>query len=114
MHNVVRQKLRTFRLPAALRVPLCWGLSAASIPVTAVAISAVVNVSADTAVIGISLRFLMAVGTGKDKIIAGIGMARRANATGSAMIGWEPGVIEGCSQPTAGGVARGAGGWEAG
>jgi hypothetical protein len=82
--------------------------------VAAVAISAVVDVSVHSAVIGISLRFLMAVGTRKHKIIAGIGVARRANAIGSAMIGWEPGVIKGRSQPTGGVVASGAGCWEAG
>ena len=78
-----------------------------------VAIGAVVDVSVDAAMIGIGLCFLMAVGTRKDKIVAWIRVARGANAIGSAMIGWEPGVIKGRSQPTGGVVARGAGGWEA-
>jgi len=83
------------------------GLSASPIPVAVVAIRAVVNVAAHAAVIGISLRFLMAVRALEHQIVAWIGVAGGAHAIGSAVIGREPGVIEGRSQPAGCVVASG-------
>lgn len=51
----------------------------------------------------------MAVRALENAVIVRIGVADRAHAIGSAVIGVEPGVIERRTQPTAGGVASGAG-----
>jgi hypothetical protein len=71
------------------------GLSATSaVSVAVVAIRAVVNVSAYAPVVGIRLRLLVAVGAGEHEIVAWVRVARRANPVRSAVIGWEPGVVE--------------------
>ena len=90
------------------------GLSASSVLVAVVAIRAVVDVATHALVIGIGLRFLMAVGALEHQVVARVRMAGRANAVGAPVIGREPGVIKGRAQPTGGGVTRGAGCGEAG
>ena len=71
------------------------GLSPTSaVSVAVVAIRAVVNVSAHAPVVGIGLRLLVAVGAGEYEVVARVGVARRANSVRSAMIGWEPGMVE--------------------
>jgi hypothetical protein len=82
--------------------------------VTVVAIDAVVYVSADPIVICICLRLRMTVSTLKDCVVTRIGVASRTYTIGAAMAHGEPGVTEGCIQPTGGGVTCPAAGWESG
>ena len=81
---------------------------------TVVAINAVVDVSAHPVVFCIRRWFRMAVRTLKDRVVACIGVASGTNTISAAMIGGEPGVIEGCIEPTGGRVTCPAGGWESG
>ncbi len=79
-----------------------------------ITIDAVVDVSAHACMICVRLRFQMAVRAREHAVIRRICMARRADAIGSAMIGWKPGVIEGRALPRRRAVAGIAGGREAG
>jgi hypothetical protein len=56
----------------------------------------------------------MTVRTLKDCVVIRIGVASRTYTIGAAMVHREPGVIEGRIQPSGGGVACPAGGWESG
>jgi len=62
--------------------------------------------------VGLALR--MAIRAREHRKVRRIGMTRRTHATGSAVICWEPGVIEHCSQPRRSVVARLASGRETG
>ena len=88
---------------------LIFWLSAAAVFVAAVAIHAVVHVPADALVLVIGLIFRVAIRALKDAVIAWIGVADGAHSIRSAVVGVEPGVIEGRAQPTAGAMARGTG-----
>jgi len=87
-------------------------LAASAVAVALVAIHAVVNVSADIPVFRIGVRFCVAIGALENAVVTGVGMASRADSIGVAMIGREPGVIEGRTQPTGRRVATRAGSWE--
>ncbi len=76
---------------------------------TAVAIRTVVNVPRHAVVVGIRLRFLVAVRARKHQIVARIRMAARAHTVGVAVIHGEPRVIERGSQPAGRVMARRAG-----
>ena len=67
---------------------------------TVVAIYAVVDVSSNPVVICIRLWLGMTVGALKDRVVARIAVASGTNTIGAAMISGEPGVIEGCIEPT--------------
>jgi len=60
----------------------------------------------------VSLGFAMANGAGEDRVVRGVGMARGTDSSRIAVVGWEPGVVEGCSRPRGCGVAGLAGGRE--
>lgn len=61
-------------------------LAAAPVPVTLVAVDAVVNVAADSLVGRIGLRLRMAVGALEDRIVTRIGMAGGAHPVGISVI----------------------------
>ena len=75
-----------------------------------IAIHAVVHIAADALVIGVRVRLRMAVGALEHAVVAGIGVAGRADATRVPVIGVEPGVIENRARPGRGVVAHRAGG----
>ena len=77
-----------------------------------VAVRAVVDVAADTPVVGVGLRLLVTVGAGKDEVVARVGMARRANTVRTTVIHREVGMVESRPQPASCVVARGTGGRE--
>ena len=79
-----------------------------------IAIHAVVHVAGHALVILVGLRLQVAVGAGEDRIIVGVGVARTANTVGAAVVGREPGVVEGSVGPDFGVVASRAGRWEPG
>ena len=77
-----------------------------------VAIHAVVDVAADAPVVGVGLRLGVAVGAGEHGVIIWIRVAGGAHSTRAAVVGWEPGVVEGRIQPAGCAVAGGASRWE--
>lgn len=93
-------------LPATL-----W-LTTASIAMALVAIGTVVNVSANTPVLGVSVCFCVAVRALKNAVVTRVGVAGRTYSIGVAMIGWKPGVIEDCTEPSGGCMTGCAGGGE--
>jgi len=62
----------------------------------------------------VSVRLGMAVRALEDAVVRRIGMAGCADAIRVAVIHGEPGVIEGCAQPTAGCMANPTCGWKTG
>ncbi len=74
-------------------------LSSACIFMTRVAVDAVVDVPIDAAMLPICGGLGVAVGTGEDGIVSGVGVAGGADAVGSAVVHIEPGVIEGGACP---------------
>ena len=79
-----------------------------------VTIHAVVYIPVNALMPLIGRGFGMAVGAGEDRIIGGVGVARRAHAIGPAVVRVEPRVIERRARPRSGCVACGAGRWEPG
>ena len=64
-----------------------------------VAIHAIVDVASNSLVPGIGLCFEVTVGALEDGVVAGIGVARRAHAVGTAVVEREEGVVESRAQP---------------
>jgi len=93
---------------ACTRLFLRPNLATAAIFVAAVAIHAVVDVPANTAMPTVRLCFRVTVGALENAIVARIGMAYRTDTVGSAMLHVEPRVSESGVQPTRGGMASGA------
>lgn len=79
-----------------------------------IAIRTAIDVAVHAAVVRIRLRLAVADGAGKYRVIRGIGVASGTDTSRIAMVGWEPGVVEGRSGPRAGGVAGLTGGREPG
>ncbi len=80
-------------------------LPTTTVAVALVAVHAVVHVSVDAPMIAVSVRLGMAIRALEDNVIRRVGVAGRADAIRVAVIHGEPGVIEGCTQPTGGCVA---------
>ena len=85
--------------------------STASALVTLVAINAVVHVAAHALMVLIGGRLRVAVRALEDSVVAGAGVARRTGSIRTAVVGGEPGVVEGCACPPrhhlVAGLARG-------
>lgn len=79
-----------------------------------VAIDAVVNVVLNALMVGIRLALGMTIRAGENGVVIGIRVAGRTNSIRVAVIGWEPSVVEDCTQPRRGVVAGLAGGREPG
>ena len=75
---------------------------------TGVAVDAVVDVAVDAAMTLVCRSLGMAVGTGKDSVVGGVGVASGADAVGAPMAHVEPCVIECRAEPGRGVVASGA------
>lgn len=74
-----------------------------------IAVDAVVNVVAHALMLRIGLALAMATRASKYGVVGGVGVASGTHAIRIAMVGWEPGVIEGRSLPGSGGVTGLAG-----
>ena len=77
-----------------------------------VTVRAAVDIPVYAAVVRVSLVLAVANGAGKDRVVRGVGMARGANSSRIAVVGWEPRVVEARSRPRGCGVAGLAGGRE--
>jgi hypothetical protein len=77
-----------------------------------VAIGAVINVVPHTLVMLVRRCFQVTTRARKDTVVVRVRVTRTADPIGIAVVGREPGVIEGCTQPRGGGVAGIAGLWE--
>lgn len=74
-----------------------------------IAIHAVPHVPVDTVVLRIGIRFGMAIGALKHRVVVGVRVAGGANTIRAAVIGREPCVVEGGARPCRCCVAGGAG-----
>jgi len=89
--------------------------STAAALVALVAINAVVDIAAHALMVLIGGRLGVAVRALEDCVVAGTGVARRADAIRTPVVGGEPGVVEGCACPPGHYLVAGlAGGWKSG
>ena len=88
-------------------LPGCARLSSPPVLVALVTVRTGVHVVPYPVVVVVRLGFGVAVSALENRIVRRVGMARRTHAIGSAVVGREPGVIEGCSRPRRGGMASG-------